>query len=101
MIIDTQTYSSFDADGYLIKLSEEDEFADEPSEVSEQLYLSDTENTEIVIKIQQIIKAFQVDNFDIYLTGSAVIAGTLKQIIPSFLLASCYRWHDSFIECLL
>lgn len=35
LIIDTQTYSSFDANGHLIELSEEDEFADEPSEVSE------------------------------------------------------------------
>ena len=79
LVIDTQTYSSFDADGNLIVVDEEDEFAESASESEPQLYLSDDENTEIVAKTQAIIKDFQSDDFDIYLTGSAVIAGTLKQ----------------------
>jgi len=79
LVIDTQTYSSFDADGNLIVVDEEDEFAEDVSESGSQLYLSDDENTEIVAKTQGIIKDFQSDDFDIYLTGSAVIAGTLKQ----------------------
>jgi predicted RND superfamily exporter protein len=79
LVIDTQTYSSFDADGNLIVIDEEDEFAEDANELWPQLYLSDDENTEIVAKTQGIIKDFQSDDFDIYLTGSAVIAGTLKQ----------------------
>jgi len=79
LVIDTQTYSPFDADGNLIVVDEEDEFAEDASDSEPQLYLSDDENTEIVAKTQAIIKDFQSDDFDIYLTGSAVIAGTLKQ----------------------
>ena len=81
LVIDTQTYSSFDADGKLLVEQEEDEFADELviSAPTDQIYLSDAENTVIVNKAQQIIKEFAADDFEIYLTGSAVIAGTLKQ----------------------
>ncbi len=80
IVIDTQTYSSFDIDGNLIVVSEEDEFAEEGMDVQLQTeYLSDAENTVIVEKTQEIIKQFQAENFEIYLTGSAVIAGTLKQ----------------------
>lgn len=80
IVIDTQTYSSFDANGELIVISEEDEFADEMEvDAAEKIYLSDAENTVIVQKTQEIIKDFEAQNFEIYLTGSAVIAGTLKQ----------------------
>jgi len=79
IVIDTQTYSSFDANGNLIVVDEEDEFEDSETISEPQLYLSDAENTIIVRKTQEIIKDFQADNFDTYLTGSAVIAGTLKQ----------------------
>lgn len=81
IVIDTQTYSSFDADGNLIVISEEDEFADEPIDTSslDKIYFSDDENTRLVAKTQDIIKDFKADDFEIYLTGSAVIAGTLKQ----------------------
>ena len=80
IVIDTQTYSSFNIDGNLIVVSDEDEFAEEDMDVQlQQEYLSDAENTVIVEKTQEIIKQFQADNFEIYLTGSAVIAGTLKQ----------------------
>ncbi len=80
IVIDTQTYSSFDANGELIVVSEEDEFADEIAiETTKKIYLSDAENTVIVKKTQEIIKDFEAQDFEIYLTGSAVIAGTLKQ----------------------
>ena len=81
IVIDTQTYSSFDAQGNLIVENEEDEFADETDTTTQvkQEYLSDAENTVIVKKTQDIIKDFEADDFQIYLTGSAVIAGTLKQ----------------------
>ncbi|MDB3870161.1 MMPL family transporter [Candidatus Thioglobus sp.] len=81
IVIDTQTYSLLDADGNLIVEQEEDEFADEPINIvqAEKLYFSDAENTILVNKAQQIIKDFEAEDFKIYLTGSAVIAGTLKQ----------------------
>ena len=81
IIIDTQTYSSFDADGNLIVEDEADEFAEEDASAAplEKLYLSDAENTIIVGKTQEIVKQFEADDFEIYLTGSAVIAGTIKQ----------------------
>jgi uncharacterized protein len=80
IIIDTQTYSSFNADGSLIVENEEDEFADEDFGIqAKQDYLSDTENSAIVNKAQNIIQSYQAEDFEILLTGSAVIAGTLKQ----------------------
>ena len=79
IVIDTQTYSSFDEQGNKIVVEEEDEFADDDPRETPKLYLSDQENTEIVKKTQAIIKDFIADDFQIYLTGSAVIAGTLKQ----------------------
>ena len=81
IVIDTQTYSSFDVNGDLIVEQEEDEFADEPviGAPTDKIYLSDAENTVIVNKAQQIVKEFVADDFEIHLTGSAVIAGTLKQ----------------------
>jgi predicted RND superfamily exporter protein len=79
IIIDTQTYSSFDENGDKIIINEEDEFADDAPRETTNIYLTDAENTEIVKKTQAIIKEFADDNFKIYLTGSAVIAGTLKQ----------------------
>ena len=81
IVIDTQTYSSFDANGDLIVVDEEDEFSDDFDTVTaiKQPYLSDAENTEIVKATQLIIKDFEADDFQIHLTGSAVIAGTLKQ----------------------
>jgi predicted RND superfamily exporter protein len=81
IIIDTQTYSSFDVNGDLVVKQEEDEFADEPviGAATDKIYLSDAENTVIVNKAQQIVKEFAAEDFKVYLTGSAVIAGTLKQ----------------------
>ncbi|MBT7545399.1 MAG: MMPL family transporter, partial [Kordiimonadaceae bacterium] len=70
----------FNADGSLIVENEEDEFADEDFGIqAKQDYLSDTENSAIVNKAQNIIQSYQAEDFEILLTGSAVIAGTLKQ----------------------
>ena len=46
-------------------------------------YLSDAENDEIIAKAQQIMKRFDADDFKIYLTGSAAIAGIFKQAMTS------------------
>jgi hypothetical protein len=79
VIIDTQTYSSFDADGNLISSGDDDEFDDDSFSSEEFPYLTDEENTRIVEKLQQVSSSFQSDDFDIYLTGSAVVSATLKQ----------------------
>ena len=85
IIVDTQTYSSFDADGRPISFSdeedgfEEDGFEEDTLALENQPYLTDDENTLIVVKLQEISKDFQSEDFDIYLTGSAVVAATIKQ----------------------
>ncbi|HIE78965.1 MAG TPA: Fis family transcriptional regulator [Candidatus Thioglobus sp.] len=80
IIVDTQTYSSFDNSGNLISFSEEeDEFEEDTTFSDDQPYLTDDENTAIVEKLQEISARFQSVDFDIYLTGSAVVAATLKQ----------------------
>ena len=83
--IDTQTYSNAEA------ISEEvnidfDEFLDFDAEAqvdqsAPRLYLSDVENDEIILKTQQIMERFNDDNFEIYLSGSAAIAGIFKQAL--------------------
>ncbi len=85
IIVDTQTYSSFDAEGRPISFSdeedgfEEDGFEEDALTLENQPYLTDDENTSIVVKLQEISKDFQSEDFDIYLTGSAVVAATIKQ----------------------
>ena len=85
IIVDTQTYSSFDAEGRPISFSdeedgfEEDGFEEDTLALENQPYLTDDENTSIVVKLQEISKDFQSEDFDIYLTGSAVVAATIKQ----------------------
>lgn len=85
IIVDTQTYSSFDTDGRPISFSdeedgfEEDGFEEDTLALENQPYLTDDENTSIVVKLQEISKDFQSEDFDIYLTGSAVVAATIKQ----------------------
>ncbi len=85
IIVDTQTYSSFDAEGRPISFSdeedgfEEDGFEEDTLALENQPYLTDDENTLIVVKLQEISKDFQSEDFDIYLTGSAVVAATIKQ----------------------
>ena len=80
VIVDTQTYSSFDVEGNLIAFSDDEDGFEEDTTLPEaQPYLTDDENTSIVAKLQEVSKGFQSVDFDIYLTGSAVVAATLKQ----------------------
>ena len=80
IIIDTQTYSSFDEHGEKIVINEEDEFAEETIiNDTPKLYLTDAENTKIIEAVQQITKKYADDNFEIHLAGSALFAGVIKQ----------------------
>ncbi len=82
IVIDTQTYTSLDKDGKpLPKAQEEDEFGDEEDTASSnepKEYLSDWENSQIVKKTNEIVKKYQSDNFDILVSGTAVINAELK-----------------------
>ena len=48
---------------------------------NQRLYLTDAENDEIIAKTQEIMKRFDSNNFEIYLSGSAAIAGIFKQAL--------------------
>jgi predicted RND superfamily exporter protein len=83
IVITTQTYTTLDKDGKpLPKATEEDEFADEedtantPTEKRE--FLSDWENAQIVKKTNEIVKKYQSDDFNILVSGTAVINAELK-----------------------
>jgi len=87
IVIDTQTYTSFDKDGKLIvkEESEEDEFADESESevVEEKEFLSDMENATIVKKANEIVAKYQSDDFNILVSGTAVINSELKASMTS------------------
>ena len=88
--VDTNTYSleqsavvdndfDFDAD-----FGDDFDFvveAETESQSAAKAYLSDAENDEIIVKAQKIISAFEADDFQIHLTGSAAIAGIFKQAL--------------------
>ena len=89
--IDTQTYSNVEAISEDVNIDFDenldfDEYLDFDAEVQvnqspPRLYLSDAENDEIILKTQQIMERFNDDNFEIYLSGSAAIAGIFKQAL--------------------
>ena len=89
--IDTQTYSNAEAISEDVNIDFDepldfDEFLDFDAEAqvdqsAPRLYLSDVENDEIILKTQQIMERFNDDNFEIYLSGSAAIAGIFKQAL--------------------
>ena len=89
--IDTQTYSNAEAISEDVNIDFDepldfDEFLDFDAEAQvdqsgSRLYLSDAENDEIILKTQQIMERFNDDNFEIYLSGSAAIAGIFKQAL--------------------
>ena len=87
IVIDTQTYTSFDKDGKLIikEESEEDEFEEESeSEIKEvKEFLSDIENAAIVKKANEIVAKYQSDDFNILVSGTAVINAELKESMKS------------------
>ena len=74
--IDTETYSNNGAYQDATNL----EF-DDDSIGGQRLYLTDAENDEIISQTQQIMQRFNDDNFEIYLSGSAAIAGIFKQAL--------------------
>ena len=80
--IDTETYSNNGAyqDATNLEFDDSLEF-DDDSIGGQRLYLTDAENDEIIAQTQQIMQRFNDDNFEIYLSGSAAIAGIFKQAL--------------------
>ncbi|MCK5110065.1 MAG: MMPL family transporter [Arcobacteraceae bacterium] len=85
IVIDTQTYTSLDKDGKpLPKVeSEDDEFDDEEVESNladdkDKEFLTDWENVQIVKKTNEIVAKYQADDFNILVSGTAVINAELK-----------------------
>jgi len=86
IIIDTQTYSSLDKDGNIInQTNNEDEFEDDSVEVTNEpkKYLTDKENNQIVKKVNEIVAQYQSEDFNILISGSAVISSELKSSMTS------------------
>ncbi len=86
--IDTETYSSsgplqetanleFDGD---LEFDDSLDF-DEDTLGEQRLYLTDAENDEIIAETQRIMERYRDSNFEIYLSGSAAIAGIFKQAL--------------------
>ena len=80
IVIDTQTYTSLDKDGKPLPIQEEDEFADEEdtNQNIKKEFLTDWENVQVVNKTNEIVKKYQADDFDILVSGTAVINAELK-----------------------
>jgi predicted RND superfamily exporter protein len=87
IIIDTQTYSSLDKNGNVIEqTNSDDEFDDEAIEVSSneaKQYLTDQENNQIVQKVNEIVARYQSEDFNILVSGTAVINSELKSSMTS------------------
>ncbi len=84
IVIDTQTYTSLDENGNLLPIKEEndDEFDDEESTQNnmdeKKEFLSDWENAQIVKKTNEIVSTYQAPDFNILVSGTAVINAELK-----------------------
>jgi predicted RND superfamily exporter protein len=93
IIIDTATYTSLDEDGNpLPKVDEEDEFGDDEADDNNEKkkFLSDWENSQIVKKVNEIVKKYENDDFKTLISGTAVINAELK--------ASMQRDMQKFIK---
>ena len=80
--IDTETYSNNNLFNEEAGLEFDDglEF-DSDAGGGQRPYLTDAENDEIIAKTQEIMKRFDSSDFEIYLSGSAAIAGIFKQAL--------------------
>jgi hypothetical protein len=82
IIIDTATYTSLDKNGNpLPQIEEEDEFDSEEGSQNQNIkkeFLSDWENAQIVQKVNEIVKRYESPDFEILVSGTAVINAELK-----------------------
>jgi len=81
IIIDTNTYTSLDENGKdIVQNNSDDEFSDETisNENINKEFLSDMESVKAIQKVKQIVKKYEAKNFEILISGSAVVASELK-----------------------
>ena len=80
--IDTETYSSSVPPQETASLDFDDSLDfDEDTPGEQRLYLTDAENDEIIAETQRIMERYSDSNFEIFLSGSAAIAGIFKQAL--------------------
>ena len=80
--IDTETYSSSGPLQETASLEFDGDLEFDKEALREQrLYLTDAENDEIIAETQRIMERYRDSNFEIYLSGSAAIAGIFKQAL--------------------
>ena len=94
IVIDTLTYTSLGKDGKPLPKNEdefgeegqEDEFSDAPeqtTQTNEKEYLSDWENVQVVNATNKIVQKYQADDFNILVSGTAVINAEIKASMTS------------------
>ena len=92
IIINTNTYTSLDENGNDITLNQdsasEDGFDDEvttttSSEDENKEFLSDIESVKAIKKVNEIVKKYEDENFEVLISGSAVVASSLKASMKS------------------
>ena len=94
IVIDTLTYTSLGKDGKPLPKNEdefgeegqEDEFSDAPeqtTQTNEKEYLSDWENVQVVNATNEIVQKYQEDDFNILVSGTAVINAEIKASMTS------------------
>jgi len=93
IIINTNTYTSLDENGNDITLnqdsSSEDGFDDEASDTvtspanENKEFLSDIESVRAIKKVNEIVKKYEDENFEVLISGSAVVASSLKASMKS------------------
>jgi len=89
ILIDTATYSSLDENGKPLQKTNEDEFSEDEfaeqttSKDEKKKFLTDWENSQIVMHTNEIVKKYQSEDFKILVSGTAVINAELKASMTS------------------
>jgi predicted RND superfamily exporter protein len=83
IIIDTATYSSLEDTNTQQNLDEEDEFGEDSDEIKQRPFLTEEENTAIVKMVNEITSKYISDDFNVLISGTAVINAELKASMKS------------------
>ncbi|UCD33701.1 MAG: MMPL family transporter, partial [Desulfobacterales bacterium] len=86
IIIRTHSHSSIDQDTEFMEGfgdTEQDSSPVPAAETKQPVYLTDRENSEVVLAVQQVVENFRSDDFPIWVAGSPVVTHFLKQSMMS------------------
>ncbi|MDY6843912.1 MAG: efflux RND transporter permease subunit [Thermodesulfobacteriota bacterium] len=83
VVIKTQSYSSIGSEIDILEGFEEDTEMDQATskESDERVYITDGENSEVIIAVQEIVEKFEAPDFQVYITGQATITHFMKLAI--------------------